>query len=193
MQTWITKGKRKKVNYTYELPESNVNAEEPFESNSDEEVNDSEEEDEKGDVDDTDLDIDLPGEEDVLTETTETTEPTEPGNVLMDEKKRIVQNIVENKYAILPKQECYSRICDKPRVTLPYMTKYEKTRLLCIRAQQLSNGAVPLISVSHEKKNDIDYIVREELKQNKLPLIIRRYLPNGTFEDWKASELHMLH
>lgn len=28
-----------------------------------------------------------------------------------------------------------------------------------------------------------------ELKAGKIPIIVRRYLPDGTYEDWAASEL----
>lgn len=28
-------------------------------------------------------------------------------------------------------------------------------------------------------------IAEKELKENKMPFIVRRYLPNGEFEDWK--------
>ena len=72
------------------------------------------------------------------------------------------------------------------------MTKYEKTRLLCIRAQQIVNGAQILVDIPIEKQNDIHYIVSKELEEKKLPLIIRRYLPNGDHEDWKANELSFI-
>jgi DNA-directed RNA polymerase I, II, and III subunit RPABC2 len=29
----------------------------------------------------------------------------------------------------------------------------------------------------------------KELKQRKIPLIIRRYLPDGSWEDWRIDEL----
>jgi DNA-directed RNA polymerase I, II, and III subunit RPABC2 len=28
-----------------------------------------------------------------------------------------------------------------------------------------------------------------ELRERKIPIIIRRFLPNGTFEDWKLTDL----
>ena len=28
-----------------------------------------------------------------------------------------------------------------------------------------------------------------ELSERKVPFIVRRYLPDGSYEDWKASEL----
>ena len=32
-------------------------------------------------------------------------------------------------------------------------------------------------------------IAELELKEKKIPLMVRRYLPDGTYEDWAASEL----
>ncbi len=39
--------------------------------------------------------------------------------------------------------------------------------------------------------DDVDpiQIAEKELLQNKIPFIIRRYLPDGSFEDWKVSDL----
>ena len=32
-------------------------------------------------------------------------------------------------------------------------------------------------------------IAMMEFKANKIPMIVRRYLPDGSYEDWQASEL----
>ena len=32
-------------------------------------------------------------------------------------------------------------------------------------------------------------IAEKELIENKIPFIIRRYLPDGSYEDWKVNEL----
>ena len=32
-------------------------------------------------------------------------------------------------------------------------------------------------------------IAEKELQERKIPFIIRRYLPDGSYEDWKISEL----
>jgi len=43
-------------------------------------------------------------------------------------------------------------------------------------------------------KEDIDpiSIAEKELHEKKLPFIIRRYLPDGTYEDWSVDELIIL-
>jgi DNA-directed RNA polymerase I, II, and III subunit RPABC2 len=71
--------------------------------------------------------------------------------------------------------------------TTPYLTKFEKARLIGARAQQISAGAIPMVSTQGMK--DPVKIALKELHEKKLPIFIRRYLPNGTHEDWKIDEL----
>jgi DNA-directed RNA polymerase I, II, and III subunit RPABC2 len=48
-------------------------------------------------------------------------------------------------------------------------------------------GAQPCVDVT--TLTDPLEIAEKELKEKKLPLVIRRYLPDGSYEDWKVSEL----
>ncbi|WVQ84517.1 hypothetical protein IAT38_006671 [Cryptococcus sp. DSM 104549] len=73
------------------------------------------------------------------------------------------------------------------RVTTPYMTKYERARVLGTRALQISMNAPVLIPV--EGDSDPLEIALKELAAKKIPLVIRRYLPDNSFEDWKVEEL----
>lgn len=75
----------------------------------------------------------------------------------------------------------------KDRITIPYLTKYERTQLISARAQQLSMGAIPTVEVKDMK--DTVCIAEKELMERKIPLIIRRKLPNNVYEDWKIEEL----
>lgn len=88
-------------------------------------------------------------------------------------------NVVRNKDGI---------IVDNLHKTIPYLTKYEKARILGQRAKQINSGAYPFVKVP---ENVIDgYIIAEmELKQKRIPFIIRRPLPNGGSEYWKVQEL----
>jgi len=76
---------------------------------------------------------------------------------------------------------------NKVRVTTPYLTKYERARVLGTRALQISMNAPILVPA--EGETDPLQIAIKELAQKKIPLIIRRYLPDGSFEDWSVSEL----
>ncbi|KAA1468028.1 RNA polymerase Rpb6 [Dentipellis sp. KUC8613] len=76
---------------------------------------------------------------------------------------------------------------NKVRITTPYLTKYERARILGTRALQISMNAPILVPLDGE--TDALQIAIKELSQRKIPLIIRRYLPDGSFEDWSVSEL----
>ena len=82
-------------------------------------------------------------------------------------------------------------IVDEFHKTIPMLTKYEKTRILGQRSKQLNQGANPFIPVS---ENILDtYIIAEmELKEKRLPFIIRRPIPNGSSEYWKLEDLELL-
>lgn len=50
-----------------------------------------------------------------------------------------------------------------------------------------SMNAPPMVDVKDE--TDPLKIAMMELQENKIPIVVRRYLPDGSFEDWAASEL----
>lgn len=45
------------------------------------------------------------------------------------------------------------------------------------------------VLVPLDGETDALQIAIKELSQGKIPLVIRRYLPDGSFEDWSVSEL----
>jgi DNA-directed RNA polymerases I, II, and III subunit RPABC2 len=75
----------------------------------------------------------------------------------------------------------------KNRITSNVMTKYERARILGTRAQQLSRNAPTEIDTTG--LTDPLKIAEEEVRLKKCPLILRRNFPDGSFEDWKVSEL----
>ncbi len=50
-----------------------------------------------------------------------------------------------------------------------------------------SMNAPPLVDVKNE--TDPIRIAMMELKANRVPFIVRRHLPDGSFEDWPVQEL----
>jgi DNA-directed RNA polymerase subunit K/omega len=82
-------------------------------------------------------------------------------------------------------------IVDVMHKTMPFMTKYEKTRILGQRAKQLNQGAQPMIAV--DKKIIDGYLIAQlELQQKALPFIIRRPLPGGKSEYWRLADLELI-
>jgi len=96
-------------------------------------------------------------------------------------------------------------IIDENHRTSPILTKYEKTKILGLRAKQINNGANPLVDLPsnlhdinestiqqlQDKHFDGYLVALEELKQKKIPIIIRRPLPNGVSEYWPLQELEV--
>ena len=82
-------------------------------------------------------------------------------------------------------------IVDLLHRTIPFLTKYEKARILGQRAKQIEIGSRPFVSVP---ENVIDsYIIAElELQQKRIPFIIRRPIPNGGCEYWNLKDLEMI-
>jgi len=73
------------------------------------------------------------------------------------------------------------------RITTKYMTKYERARILGTRALQISMNAPVMVELEGEM--DPLAIANKELKAKKIPIIIRRWMPDGSFEDWSMDEL----
>jgi len=83
---------------------------------------------------------------------------------------------------------------DVKRISDPYFTKYEYTTLLACRAQQIAEGAIPLVSITEFNTNDPKFIWKvseREILERKLPYIVKRKLPNGQIEFWPVSELEL--
>jgi DNA-directed RNA polymerase subunit K/omega len=80
---------------------------------------------------------------------------------------------------------------DPNHKSMPILTTYERTKVIGFRANQLSKGAKPYIKVPPYVK-DVSEIARMELKERRLPFIIRRPMPDGTHEYWRLSDLLIL-
>lgn len=82
-------------------------------------------------------------------------------------------------------------IIDPFHKTVPFLTQYEKAKILGQRAKQINHGSTPFVEVP---SNIIDghTIALMELNQQKIPFIIRRPIPNGTSEYWKVKDLKVI-
>ena len=79
-------------------------------------------------------------------------------------------------------------IIDDLHKTIPFLTKYEKARVLGQRAKQINSGASVFVKVP-EKVIDGYLIAELELIEKRIPFIIRRPLPNGGSEYWSIKDL----
>jgi DNA-directed RNA polymerases I, II, and III subunit RPABC2 len=84
-----------------------------------------------------------------------------------------------------------NNIIDDLHKSLPILTKYEKANILGKRTNQLDGGDTPYIKVPSNIISN--YVIAcMELEQKKIPIIIKRPIPNGGFEYWKLKDLEIL-
>jgi DNA-directed RNA polymerase I, II, and III subunit RPABC2 len=108
--------------------------------------------------------------------------------ILNNHPESVIQNYDEILSMITVIRDDNGIIIDDLHKTIPYLTKYEKARILGQRAKQINAGAPPFVKVP---ENVIDgYIIAQlELKEKRIPFIIRRPLPNGGSEYWSLKDL----
>jgi len=84
-----------------------------------------------------------------------------------------------------------NNVIDDLHRTIPYLTKYEKARVLGQRAKQINSGAKVFVKVPD---NVIDgYLIAElELAQKRVPFIIRRPISGGGCEYWNLKDLEII-
>ena len=87
-------------------------------------------------------------------------------------------------------QEYWEReLCKLGEPLFPFLPVGNGTQLLPFSIFSRSKSMNAPILVPAEGESDPLQIAIKELAQRKIPLIIRRYLPDGSFEDWSVSEL----
>lgn len=103
----------------------------------------------------------------------------------------IIHNYEEVKILSEVVRDSYNIIIDPFHRTIPFLTKYEKARILGQRAKQIESGSKPFVKVP---ENIIDgYIIAElELREKRIPFILRRPLPSGGCEYWNLRDLEII-
>ena len=105
----------------------------------------------------------------------------------INKKSLVLDDDDSNMYGKLP----YTKIADEDRCSGSIMTYYEMVRIIGTRAQQFNFGAKPLVTgVDDLTPAKMAYI---ELFSGMTPFIIRRHLPGKKYEEWKISELKIIH
>ena len=82
-------------------------------------------------------------------------------------------------------------IIDPLHRTVPFITKYERARIIGERAKQLNMGAKALVEVGPEVIDGY-LIALKEYQEKKIPFILKRPLPNGGCEYWKVKDLELI-
>ena len=118
--------------------------------------------------------------------------------VSKEEIKSIPSNNLENNNGIESTVSSYldddyrdilMRYDVKKNKSRPIITIYERTLLIGKRATQIAYGALPNIEVNPGMS--VIQIAEEELKQRKIPLVIKRTIGDHV-EYWKPSDMIIL-
>jgi DNA-directed RNA polymerase subunit K/omega len=104
-------------------------------------------------------------------------------------------SIINNKPPkVISLTDTYNKVNEK-KISKPIMTKYEFNQIISQRTTMLAHGAIPLIDVTNYKiKSNIELreIALNELKEGKIPFIIKRPLPNNKYELYRVKDLDLV-
>jgi DNA-directed RNA polymerase I, II, and III subunit RPABC2 len=113
-------------------------------------------------------------------------------NYIMEHHPECVINNYDEIYSLTSViRDKNNNIIDDLHRTLPYLTKYERARILGQRAKQINSGAKVFVKVP---ENIIDgYLIAQmELEQKRIPFIIKRPIPGGGCEYWNLKDLEIV-
>jgi DNA-directed RNA polymerase I, II, and III subunit RPABC2 len=96
---------------------------------------------------------------------------------------------VETMCAII--RDTKGQIIDPFHRTVPFVTRYEKARVIGERAKQINSGAKPFIEIDRTMIDGY-LIALKEFENKKIPFIIRRPLPSGASEYWRLADLEII-
>jgi DNA-directed RNA polymerase I, II, and III subunit RPABC2 len=107
-----------------------------------------------------------------------------------DDEQEEEELIGETRFDIVNMEKTYEIYYTQKKETKPFLTKFERAKILGVRAEMIASGSHALVDIPIGIKNLNAYdIAKLEFKERKIPLIIRRYLPNGIAEDWRLSDM----
>jgi DNA-directed RNA polymerase subunit K/omega len=80
----------------------------------------------------------------------------------------------------------------RKNVTKNILSKYERTKIIGLRMEQLARSAEPYVKLDEDVSFDPQKIAEQELYEKKLPFMLARKLPNGKQEYWRLDDLIIL-
>jgi DNA-directed RNA polymerase subunit K/omega len=84
---------------------------------------------------------------------------------------------------------------DKPKISKPIMTKYEFDQIISLRANQIAFGSPAFVNITDktiQSNMELRQVALQELREGKLPFIIKRPMPNNKFEYYRISDLDLV-
>ncbi len=169
------------------LMEEKTSSESDIDDLTDGSINETSKSEDTGEEDETGTD-----DEEVESEMLRKLEKDAYADILLNSHPEIKQNNYNDILAMCKIiRDAKGIISDGLHRTIPWLTKYERARVLGLRTKQLNNGADAFIEIPPGMING-NKIALEELNQKKVPFIIRRPIPNGGTEYWRLEDLELL-
>jgi DNA-directed RNA polymerase I, II, and III subunit RPABC2 len=135
--------------------------------------------------------VDEGGAKDVAAAIGITEAPSAKTQGLLDQHPEIWPDYEETVLEKLVIRDAYPPVKDTAHATYPFLTLYERTKVLSLRSSQLARGAQPFIDVP-EYLTDVYEVAKAELEAKRLPYILKRPLPDGNYEYWRLADLMIL-
>ena len=109
-----------------------------------------------------------------------------------EEEESIINKLKKsNKSNIVPVNKTYDIYYSEVKKTSPFLTKFEKAKLIGTRAEMISAGSPALVTVPEGVTSAYDIAIIE-FNQKKIPLMIKRFLANGDCEYVRLEDLTIL-
>ena len=115
--------------------------------------------------------------------------PSAKTQILLDQHPEIWPDYADAVMEKLVINDAYPPQNDAIHRTYPFLTLYEKTKILGLRAAQLAQGAPSFLETVPKYLTNVYEIAVAELEAKRLPYIVKRPLPNGQFEYWRLADL----
>jgi DNA-directed RNA polymerase I, II, and III subunit RPABC2 len=100
----------------------------------------------------------------------------------------ILSRVREARHELIPVDKVYETYYSKAKMTKPFLTKFERAKVLGVRAEMIASGSPSTVVVPRGMTSAYE-IAKLELQQKKIPLMIKRYLPSGATELWRLEDL----
>ncbi len=72
------------------------------------------------------------------------------------------------------------------------LSKFEKVKIIGLRSEQLQRGAQPYIKLEPSQPFVPRDVAYQELREHKLPFMLRRQLPDGNVEYFRLDDMIVL-
>lgn len=101
------------------------------------------------------------------------------------------QLLMRKKQSVMSQADVYRTYYTEPKQTEPFITKFERAKLISVRAQAIESGATPFVPID-DPNEDPYSIAKREYDSKRIPYFIVRTLPDQEKEYWRLTDFKSL-